>query len=114
MAARSLVGSSVFSALAAALPAAAVPAPFVLPPVLASLPGVSFSAPVTVLSVLPVAGGVVVLCSDGASRRCNWSTVARFRGAASAAGAQRFFAGDLVGRSFRFVAVGGWSRLFSS
>jgi hypothetical protein len=108
MAARSF-GSSVFSGLSAALVAA--PVPFVLPGALASLPGVSFSAPVSVVSAFLVAGGVVLVCSDGASRRCNWATVARFRGAASAAGAARFFAdpSSLVGRSFRFVAVGGWS-----
>lgn len=96
---------------AVAAPVAVAPAPFVLPASLACLPGVSFSAVVSVVSVSPVPGGVEVLGSDGVSRRCNWATVARFRGAASAAGAARFFADPaaLVGRSFRFVAVGGWS-----
>lgn len=96
---------------AVAAPVAVAPVPFVLPASLACLPGVSFSAPVSVVSAWAVPGGVVVLGSDGASRRCNWATVARFRGAASAAGAARFFADPaaLVGRSFRFVAVGGWS-----
>lgn len=129
MAARSL-SSSVFGSVAAGLSAGSlapvaspalgallrarldgVPVPFVLPASLACLPGVSFSAPVSVVSAWAVPGGVVVLGSDGASRRCNWATVARFRGAASAAGAARFFADPaaLVGRSFRFVAVGGWS-----
>lgn len=128
MAARSL-SSSVFGSVAAGLSAGSlapvaspalgallrarldgVPVPFALPASLASLPGVSFSAPVSVVSAWAVPGGVDVLCSDGVSRRCLWATVARFRGAASAAGAARFFADPavLVGRSFRFVAVGGW------
>ena len=100
---------SACAALRAAVSVA--PVPFVLPASLACLPGVSFSAVVSVVSVLPVPGGVEVLGSDGVSRRCLWATVARFRGAASAAGAARFFADPaaLVGRSFRFVAVGGWS-----
>jgi hypothetical protein len=92
------------------LPAPVLPVAFRLPASLASLPGVSFSAVVSVVSVSFVPGGVVCLCSDGASRRCNWATVRRFRGAGPALRGEAFFAaGGVVGRSFRFVAVGGWS-----
>ena len=105
------LSSSVFGSLAVAL-SAPPPAPsvFVLPPSLARLRGVSFSAPVSVVSVTPVPGGVWVLCSDGATRQCNWATVQKFRGASSAATAAVVLLDpSLVGRSFRFVAIGGWS-----
>jgi len=90
-------------------PAPVLSPAFVLPPSLAALPGVSFSGVVRVVSVSVSALGVSVVCSDSRVRVLRWSTLGKVRGASAVARAQAFFAGDLVGRGFRFVAAGGWS-----
>ena len=102
-----------FSWSSSVAPAASVPAlrpaagVFALPPSLASLPAVSWSAAVSVVSVARSAVGVSLSCSDGRVRELRWSTVARYRGVGAASRARAFFATDAcVGGSFRFVACG--------
>ena len=80
-------------------------APFELHPSLARLDGVNFSEEVVVRRVEEIAGGVCVHTTDGARRKCLWSTVAKSRGMASAAKAEAFFKTyDLEGQTMRCVA----------
>lgn len=102
-AARSL---SVFSSIASSLVEASV---FSLPESLASIKGVSFTEPTTILTQQQTKYGYTVTCSDGHTRQINLNTVRKFRGEAAAHRAAKFFQTDRVGDTYRFVAAGGWS-----
>jgi hypothetical protein len=100
------ISSGVFGSLATALATKPV---FSLPDSLATLAGVSFTEPTTIVTQTRTRYGYTVECSDGRTRQLNLNTVMKFRGEEASKKAAQFFSTDRVGESFRFVAVGGWS-----
>jgi len=98
---------AVFPSIVSSLAASTI---WQLPSALAGLPSVSFTQATRMVKITHTVGGVSVLCSDGYTRTCRWSTIAKHRGQVAALRAKAFFAtwleNDYDPESWRFVTCG--------